>query len=199
MGPASRQCWHDAHSLILLDGNVPGPKAGGVVFCSFYTPNLSYWQSLGAALGQRMQPLPHSDRGQRPDPSAVYLLFETNEGDTPRILTSQFTSAWLSPNRGSVPVAWAVDPALGTMFPALWNFYASSATANDSWVAGVDGAGYVFLDSLGSHTEPYERHAATAMKVGCRWWCTAAAIPWPSQLATGGSAPSGREGPARIA
>jgi hypothetical protein len=39
-------------------------------------------------------------------------MFETNEGDTPRIVTSQFTGAWLSPDRGSVPVAWAVDPCV---------------------------------------------------------------------------------------
>lgn len=55
--------------------------------------------------------------------------------------------------RRSVPVAWAVDPLLAEMFPALWNFFASSATANDTFVAGVDGAGYVFVAELGGHEE----------------------------------------------
>jgi len=70
--------------------------------------------------------LPHHDLGTTLDKDGVYVMFETNEGDTPRILTSQFTEAWLSPNRGSVPVSWAVDPYLAELFPELWNFYAAS-------------------------------------------------------------------------
>lgn len=135
------------------------------MYCSFYTPNLSYWQALGDVLGTKMLKLPHNDAG-RPLQDTVYLVFETNEGDTPRILTSQFTSAWLSPNRGSLPIAWAVDPELGFLFPELWSYYVHSATPNDTFVAGVDGAGYVFLDSLGPHTQAYERRAATVMQVG---------------------------------
>ena len=49
--------------------------------------------------------------------------------------------AWLSPNRGSFPMAWAADPYLGTLFPDLWNFYISNTTKNDTFVDGVDGAG----------------------------------------------------------
>jgi hypothetical protein len=29
----------------------------------------------------------------------------------------------------------------GELFPELWNFYAANTTANDSFVAGVDGSG----------------------------------------------------------
>ena len=53
----------------------------------------------------------------------------------------------------SVPIAWAVDPLLAGMFPALWNFFVLSATANDTFIAGVDGAGYVFVAELGNHEE----------------------------------------------
>lgn len=97
------------------------------------------------------------------DTDAVYVLFETNEGDTPRILSSLFTSAWLSADRGTVPVAWAVDPLLGELFPELWNVYASTATANDTFLAGVDGAGYVFVNVLGEHEEAYEQRAVSLM------------------------------------
>ena len=41
-------------------------------------------------------------------------------------------------------MAWAVDPYLGELFPELWNYYISSATPNDTFLAGVDGAGYVY-------------------------------------------------------
>lgn len=60
-------------------------------------------------------------------------------------------------------VLQAVDPYLGTLFPALINFYSSSATVNDTFVAGVDGAGYIFVDSLGVHAASYEKRAAAAM------------------------------------
>ena len=156
------------------------------MFCSFRTANLAYFAALSSIRRTVPLPLPQHDRGQALDPNNMYLLFETNEGDTPRILTSQMDSAWMSPARGSVPIAWAVDPLLGQLFPELLNFYVETATQNDSFVAGLDvscdafsicvlsisltqnvslsqGAGYVYLSSLGSHAEAYERRAATLM------------------------------------
>jgi hypothetical protein len=117
--------------------------AGGTVFCTFSTSNLAFWVALGAVRGTVGLATPQREPEKQYDTNAVYISFETNEGDTPRILTSQFTSQWLSPHRGSVPVAWAVDPYLGELFPELWNYYMTSATDNDTFLAGVDGAGYV--------------------------------------------------------
>ena len=140
-------------------------RAGGVVFCTFSTPNLAWWAALGSARGTTGVKLPHHDSGQSLNNNTVYVMYETNEGDTPRILTSQFTDAWLSPNRGTVPVSWAVDPYLAELFPELWNFYASNATTNDSFVAGVDGSGYVFVHGLmeSGHAEAYVVRANTMM------------------------------------
>jgi hypothetical protein len=80
--------------------------------------------------------------------SKYYVTFETNEGDTPRIVVSAFGSSWASAQRGSVPVAWSVDPVLAERFPALMDYYAATATANDSFIGGVAGAGYVYLGAL---------------------------------------------------
>lgn len=137
--------------------------AGGTVFCTFSSPNLSLWRALGELLGESGHPVHNVDAGLQYNASKIYVMSETNEGDTPRILTSQFTSAWLSPNRGSVPVGWAVDPLLGEFFPLLWNYYIDSATANDTFVGGVDGSGYVFLDSLGPHAAAYARRASAML------------------------------------
>ena len=73
---------------------------------------------------------------------ARLLTFQTNEGDTPRILVSAMASAWAQPERGSLPVAWAVDPLLADRFPALFDYFAATASANDSFIAGTAGAGY---------------------------------------------------------
>ena len=48
------------------------------------------------------------------------MTFETNEGDTPRVLASAMCSSWPNPKRGSLPVAWAIDPLLAERFPALF-------------------------------------------------------------------------------
>jgi hypothetical protein len=47
-----------------------------------------------------------------------------------------------------VPVGWAIDPVIGEQFPALWDYFARTASANDSFVGGVGGGGYVFLNTL---------------------------------------------------
>jgi hypothetical protein len=124
-------------------------RAGGVVFCSFASPNLSFWATLALPDGvARARKLPSGDTGRRLDRSKYYVTFETNEGDTPRIISSAFGSSWASPQRGSVPVAWSVDPVLSERFPALMDYYAMAAKANDSFIGGVAGAGYVYLGAL---------------------------------------------------
>jgi hypothetical protein len=127
---------------------------GGTVMCSFASPNLSFWAQLplplGAATdkGRRARRLPSGDRGLRLDRSKYYVTFETNEGDTPRILVSAMASSWADARRGSLPVAWAIDPLLAERFPALFDHFAATATANDSFVMGTAGAGYAFLDGM---------------------------------------------------
>ena len=124
---------------------------GGVVFCSFSAPNLSFWAILALppdAPSGRARKLPTGDSGKILNRSKYYLTFETNEGDTPRIIVSAFGSSWASPLRGSIPVAWAVDPVLSERFPALMDYFAKTSTANDSFIGGVAGAGYVYLGAL---------------------------------------------------
>jgi hypothetical protein len=101
--------------------------AGGAVFCTFSTSNLAFWAAVANWSGSKGAPVPHHSRTHvYPEGDAVYIAFETNEGDTPRILTSQFLSQWMSPRRGSVPVAWAVDPMLGGGFGFPHLFHLSS-------------------------------------------------------------------------
>jgi hypothetical protein len=82
-----------------------------------------------------------------------------------RIVLSAFGSAWASPQRGSIPVAWAVDPLLSERFPAMMDFYASTASSNDSFIGGVAGAGYVHLGALSeSQLEAYATRAGRLYK-----------------------------------
>jgi hypothetical protein len=131
---------------------------GGVVFCSFASPNLSFWAVLPLPDGRTLaRKLPNGDSGAPLDKSKYYVVFETNEGDTPRIVVSAFGSSWASAARGSLPVAWSVDPVLSERFPALMDHFAATASANDSFIGGVAGAGYVYLGALTD--EQLERYA----------------------------------------
>jgi hypothetical protein len=128
-------------------------RGGGTVFCSFASPNLSFWAILALdpsspGGGKKARHLPSGDAGRALDRSKYYVTFETNEGDTPRIVVSAFGSSWANPQRGSIPVAWSVDPILAERFPSLMDFYASTAKANDSFIGGVAGAGYAYLNDL---------------------------------------------------
>lgn len=50
--------------------------------------------------------------------------------------------AWLSPLRGSVPIAWGVPPLIAETAPGLLSFYANTATANDTFFSATAGGGY---------------------------------------------------------
>ena len=122
---------------------------GGTIFCSFASPNLSFWSLFPLENGQKMpQKLPNNDGGRKLDKSKYYVTFETNEGDTPRILVSAMASAWAAPERGSIPIAWAIDPYLAERFPSLFNYFSTTATKNDSFIAGTAGAGYAYPNQM---------------------------------------------------
>ena len=116
--------------------NAAAAGGGGAVFCSFATPNLSFWKLLPIPGRTKSRPLPVFDRGMKLDRTKSYVLLETNEGDTPRIVVSAFSKSWTSPRRGSFPVSWAIDPALGEEFPALFDYFAATASVNDSFISG---------------------------------------------------------------
>lgn len=111
-----------------------------------------------------------------------YLTFETNEGDTPRIVVSAFGSSWASPQRGSLPVAWSVDPVLAERFPALMDYYATTATANDSFIGGVAGAGYVYLGALTD--AQLQRYAARTGQLYAKYGPTVADTYGQANLST---------------
>ena len=60
-------------------------KSGGTVYCSFASPNLSLWALLKApGASGKARKLPSGDSGSALDRTKYYVIFGTNEGDTPR-------------------------------------------------------------------------------------------------------------------
>lgn len=118
-------------------------RGGGAVLCDA-APNLSFWTHISA----NAPTLPYHATNTPLDPNRAYITWQSNEGDTPKIAAGLQSGAWLDPARGSVPVAWGINPALLTLFPGLLEFYAASATANDTWFAATAGAGYTYPSRL---------------------------------------------------
>lgn len=98
------------------------------------------------------------------DKKKYYISFYTNEGDTPKILAALFALTWLSPKRGSVPVSWGIDPYIGEVCPALVEFYANTATFNDTFFAGCSGAGYSYPFHMPNFVN-YAKHVGNALKL----------------------------------
>lgn len=130
-------------------------------------PNLSLWAFLATVLPpiakHRFGNLARAvSASKEPAPlkKKVYITFQTNEGDTPKIVAGLFGGAWLNPQRGSAPVAWGVNLLLARTFPHLMEYYATTATANDTFFGGTSGAGYVYPSEMPARS--FEKYAAQA-------------------------------------
>ena len=153
-------------------------KAGGAVVCDG-APNLSFWAALALALpaaregapeaAPPQQQLPYHRSAAALDAGACYVTLQSNEGDTPKIAAALQQNAWLDPRRGSVPVAWGVDPLTWALAPGLWGFYASTATANDTFFAATAGAGYAYPWSMPSMGPYVARAAQLAASFTLHW------------------------------
>ena len=130
-------------------------RNGNFVMCAA-APNLSFWAHVP------VDETPRLPAGPAEAPTLqdkYYIAFQTNEGDTPKILAGLMAGGWLSDRRGTVPIAWGINPYIAELFPALFEFYATTATANDGFFAGCSGAGYCYPWKMPNFDE-YAGHVA---------------------------------------
>lgn len=77
-----------------------------------------------------------------------YFAFYVGDFDSPAWLYHTMPSLWSDPARGSVPLSWAFDPNLCLRAAPAMAWTRATATAQDSFVAGDSGAGYLNPGSL---------------------------------------------------
>ncbi len=123
-------------------------------------PNTSFWAKVPGSHPLR---LPTQPPRTKPLEGKYYVMFQTNEGDTPKILAARQGGAWDSDKRGSIPVAWGVDPVIAREFPALWEFYVTTAKPNDTFLAGCSGGGYALPWRM-PNADDYFRHVGALRK-----------------------------------
>ena len=98
---------------------------------------------------QRVVPAP------RLQPGKVYLTFVLSDGDNLPVLTnSNFPQLWKDPLRGRFPIAWTVSPSATMLIPDVLQYYYTTATPNDSFLAAVSGVGYTYPDAYGKRFSP---------------------------------------------
>jgi hypothetical protein len=73
----------------------------------------------------------------------TYILYYGGDYDSAAWFANLFKNLWDDPKRGSVPVAWAVNPNLYDRFPLLHSYLYKTRTASDFFVSGDSGSGYL--------------------------------------------------------
>ena len=87
--------------------------------------------------------------------ATTYLSFAVTDGDNLEFFTRRGRHIWDQPQRGELPLAWSVSPALAELAPPLLERTYLEATANDTFIAGPSGLGYFYPGFLpDGHLEP---------------------------------------------
>ncbi|CAF1038129.1 unnamed protein product [Adineta steineri] len=73
----------------------------------------------------------------------TYILYYGGDYDSAAWVANKFKNLWDDPKRGSVPVAWAINPNLYDRFPLLHSYLYETRTKNDFFVSGDSGSGYL--------------------------------------------------------
>lgn len=75
-----------------------------------------------------------------------YIVFVTSEGDASNWVLGFHAGAWLSPQRGTVPVAWGWNIHLFNECPFVAAYYYDTGTPNDGFISVTSPLGYAYPD-----------------------------------------------------
>ena len=116
--------------------------------------NAAFYSLYASTQGQRrfvQNPLPSREqliqRGFLNDQNVVskkmYALYYAGDYDSAAWFANLFKNLWDDPARGTVPVGWAVNPNLYDRFPLLHPYLYATRSANDFFISGDSGSGYL--------------------------------------------------------
>lgn len=75
----------------------------------------------------------------------IYIAIFVSDGDNAQYVQRAMRRIWSdhAASRGKVPINWTVAPGMVDLGPGLLNYYYTTATANDCFVSGPSGMGYL--------------------------------------------------------
>ena len=108
-----------------------------------------------------------------PSISLLYFFY-AGDFDSAAWLASQLPPRWADAARGSVPIAWPIDPELSLRFPPAFDLLlfgtgAAAPTRNDVLTAGDSGAGYLNPMALHGATRANESGLPDALGAWGSW------------------------------
>jgi hypothetical protein len=74
----------------------------------------------------------------------VYVTFTMSDGGNFGLLQHRMRMLWADPARGRVPINWTMHPLVADLAPRLFDYYRSTASPNDYFIACTTGAGYMY-------------------------------------------------------
>ena len=124
---------------------------GNFTFLTAASTNLSFHSQVPVSDPNRLN---LANPGTNPilDDSKYYILNQTTEGDTMKIVTGaygnpQSQTGWFDAQRGDVAIAWGMPPLAHRLFPALVEHFYATRSDRDSFFAGPSGGGYCFPEN----------------------------------------------------
>lgn len=146
-----------------------GTEWEGVALCSAYN---AYLDADAPGIGSMTNAsvyahTPLAGRYPQPDPPTVpelmrlgyvnpdgsvaarrFVMFYVGDYDSASWIYNTLPGAWDDPNRGAVPLNWAFNPELSDRIAPAFLYTRATRSANDYFVAGDSGAGYVNPSAL---------------------------------------------------
>jgi hypothetical protein len=140
--------WHDEVADVTASS-----KAGHYNVVTAGASNLSFWAHVKADPANLLMKQP--SKNLKLDKSKYYVMFQASDGDAMRVLTTfgcatphKDKTPWINDERGSVPVAWGTQPLAAKLWPAILEYYKTTATENDSFFAGPSAGGYCYPNMM---------------------------------------------------
>lgn len=165
---------------IAVQADCPGPSS--FYNCSVfekYTPQVKYTQAEKRK--KALSSLPTYDS------NTTYLYIYMGDYDAASWTYHTGTRMWASKDRGEIPLAWAFNPNLMQRLPMVWDYFYSTATNNDFFIAGDSGAGYINSNLLqaGKRKHSTLPSGLEAWKEWCTSWYKKADITITGMLLDG--------------
>lgn len=109
--------------------------------------NLSFWARVPTSGDVK---LPRNQITREPLKNKFYVCWSVNPGDTANGFMSLYWNSgnWCDPNRGKVPMIWLLNPVIQKVVPAVTEYFASTATAKDTFMIPPTGAGYTYPGAI---------------------------------------------------
>ncbi len=101
-----------------------------------------------------------------------YVTFYVGDYDSAAWMYQMLPSLWDDAQRGSVPLGWAFNPNLAERFPAAFWYTRATRSANDVFVAGDSGAGYLNPSLLDAPRPSGLPSGVALWEAHCRRWYT---------------------------